>query len=278
MGDLLSQPPFVESWAGGAEAFRALVENIESCAYLLDSECRYLAVNRAFSLWLERPESEILGRSVFDLWPRPLAVKEAAEHLRVLRGEQIEQDEEWPRGKDEATASLLSVRTRKVPVRDGEGVVRGVLGTFRETPSSPTPPPPMDSAAPAVAPSASQPRPSQTILVVDNEAGILHLAQTLLGPRGYRVLTAENGLQAVEIYRQDPTAIDVVLVDQNMPGLSGMETIKALRTINSRQRILLMTGGDPPEPAEGASMDDWGFLSKPWTPQQFVKAVRDMLA
>jgi len=268
MGDVLRLPEFVEAGAGGVWAFHALSETIVDCLYLLDSECRCLAVNRAFSQWLDRPDTEIVGRTVFDFWPRSLAVKEAAEHQRVLRGERIEQDEERPRGGGD-TLPLALVRSLKVPVRDDEGVVRGVLCLFRETPIPPNQ---------AVAASVLYNLTSKTILVVDNEPDIVHLAQLILQAHGYRVLTAEDGPQAVEIFRANKAAIDVVVLDQNMPGWSGVETMNELMTINKRTRFLLMTGGSPPEPSWGSPTSGWSFLSKPWSPEQLVKAVREVLA
>ncbi|HWG44890.1 MAG TPA: response regulator [Gemmataceae bacterium] len=123
---------------------------------------------------------------------------------------------------------------------------------------------------------ADQAPTARTILVIDNERAILHLTQTILRTHGYRVLIAEDGHSAVEMYRQDPTAIDVVLVDQNMPGLSGLETMNELLAINPQQRIWLMTGGEPPEVSWGVNNPHCGFLSKPWTTLQLLEAVRGM--
>ncbi len=268
MGDVLRLPEGVEAGAGGVWAFRVLSENVADCVYLLDRECRCLAVNPAFSQWLERPDTEIVGQTVFDIWPRPLAVKEAAEHQRVLRGERIEQEEERPRGGGDSPP-LAVVRSLKLPVRDDEDVVRGVLCLFRETPIPPDQP---------VAASVLYNRTSQTILVVDNEPEIVQLAQLILQPHGYRVLTAEDGPQAVEIFRANKAVIDVVILDQHMPGWSGVETMNELRTLNVRTRFLLMSGGPPPEPSWRSPTSGWSFLSKPWGPEQLVKAVREVLA
>src|SRR5690242_3901955 len=100
MVDVLSQPEFAEAWAGGAGVFRTLIENLSHCVYLLDGPGRCLALNRAFGQWVGRPEAEILGGTLFDLWPRPLADKEAIEHQQVFRhGQRIEVEEDRPRGR-----------------------------------------------------------------------------------------------------------------------------------------------------------------------------------
>src|SRR5579871_6570849 len=127
MLDLLSQPEFAEAWAGGAGAFRAVAENLGQCVALFDREGRCIAVNHLGSRWLDRPETEILGRTVFELWPPPFAEREAAENQRVLWGERIETEGE--RLREGQTAA---VRVLKAPVRDDEGAVRGVLCLFQE--------------------------------------------------------------------------------------------------------------------------------------------------
>jgi PAS domain S-box-containing protein len=118
----------------------------------------------------------------------------------------------------------------------------------------------------------------KTILVADNEPSIVQLAQTILQRAGYRVLSAGDGRQALEIYRQKKRVVDLVILDQNMPGLSGVETMNELLAINKEVCVLLVTGGSLPEPAWGAGMPGWGFLAKPYTVDQLVQAVRDVLA
>jgi CheY-like chemotaxis protein len=118
----------------------------------------------------------------------------------------------------------------------------------------------------------------KSILLVDNEPSIVTLAQTILKRYGYRVVSAENGRQALEIYRQKQAAIDLIILDQNMPGLSGLETMNELLAINSRAQVLLMTGGPAPPPVWTEGTPGWGFLSKPFTADQLVRAVRGVLA
>jgi CheY-like chemotaxis protein len=117
----------------------------------------------------------------------------------------------------------------------------------------------------------------QTILVADNEPSIIQLAETILRRAGYRVLSAQDGRQALEIYRQEKGTIDLVVLDQNMPELSGVETLNELLAIDPEVRVLLMTGGEPPEPSWGAGMPGWGFLHKPYTMEQLVQGVRAVL-
>jgi PAS domain S-box-containing protein len=111
----------------GIGPYRALAENLEQGVYLLNAEGRYLAVNRSFRQWLGLAEAEVLGRGPVDLWPAPLAQAYAAADRRALAGERVECDEQRPNGRQTRT-----VRTVRVPLRDGRGAVRGVLGIFRD--------------------------------------------------------------------------------------------------------------------------------------------------
>jgi PAS domain S-box-containing protein len=111
--------------------FRTLVESLEQCACLLDAEARYILVNRRFCEWLARPETEILGRTPGELWPRPLAERLLADHQRVLDGERLEQHEQRPRGR-----RFVSVRAVGVPVQDRQGHVWGQLTLFGEAPEA----------------------------------------------------------------------------------------------------------------------------------------------
>jgi PAS domain S-box-containing protein len=111
----------------GIGAYRALAESLEQCVFLLDAQGRYLAVNRSFRQWLGLSEREVLGRGPWELWPTGLADGYAADDRRALAGERVEREEQRPRGRQTRT-----VRTVKVPLRDGRGLVQGVLGTFRD--------------------------------------------------------------------------------------------------------------------------------------------------
>jgi PAS domain S-box-containing protein len=270
MGDLPSQPRLTEAWTHSAGAFRALIDELEEAIYVLNSEGRFVTINRAFRRWLGRPETEILGRTVFDLWPQPLAEKETAENQRVLEGERLEAEEERPRSG--AAGPLPLVRILKVPVRDGEGVVRGVLCRFREVLRSAQ----VEPIADAVSPSRNREQPS--ILLADRDPSIIQLAQTILRRSGYLVLPAASGREVLDIYRRNPAIHDLVILDQHLTDLSGLETLNELLAMNADVRVLLVTAGDPPDPSWGARTPGWGLLSKPYTAEQLVQAVREVLS
>src|SRR4051812_46782445 len=86
-------------------------------------------------------------------------------------------------------------------------------------------------------PSPELPRP--TVLVVDDEPGIVDSLQKVFEREGLRVLTAGAGAQALEILRREP--VSVLLTDLIMPGMSGMDLLKASRSVSPETETIMMT-------------------------------------
>jgi PAS domain S-box-containing protein len=109
------------------------------------------------------------------------------------------------------------------------------------------------------------------ILVADDEAGVLGVARRALERGGYTVLTAADGLAALEIARQDPDGIDGVLVDATMPRMSGDELVRALRRLRPDLPVILTSGyseEDAMRRFDGLGLS--GFLQKPFQPADLV--------
>lgn len=87
----------------------------------------------------------------------------------------------------------------------------------------------------------------EKILFVDDEEGIREAAQFLLEQSGYTVVTAKDGLNALDIYRKEWTKINLIVLDLNMPELSGREVLEELFIINPGVRVLISTGYITPE-------------------------------
>jgi CheY-like chemotaxis protein len=81
------------------------------------------------------------------------------------------------------------------------------------------------------------------ILVADDSTTIRTLVCTLLTDRGYTVLPAADGVQALRLYVDHRDEIDGVILDEEMPGLGGHETLRALLAINPGVRAVLVSGG-----------------------------------
>lgn len=103
------------------------------------------------------------------------------------------------------------------------------------------------SKRPSEKPPSSQPDPASRLLVVDDEASIVRSIQRLFRNSGIEVTGAEDGRKAVELFRRERH--DVVLTDLNMPGMSGIELLKAIRADDEEVPVLIATGAPALETA-----------------------------
>jgi CheY-like chemotaxis protein len=103
-----------------------------------------------------------------------------------------------------------------------------------------------------------------TILLVDDEEIIIGIGAQMLMRLGYRVVTARGGHEAVEIYDQSHTEIDLVILDMIMPEMSGFETYNQLKVINPQIKALLASGFSyRGQASEIAAKDGQAFIQKP---------------
>jgi len=87
-----------------------------------------------------------------------------------------------------------------------------------------------------------------TILIVDDELYIRKFLSTFLLHKGYDVIVAEDGHQAIDRFLQERPA--AIVLDLRMPGMDGLTVLKQIRTINPRQPIIVLTGGTDHETEE----------------------------
>jgi two-component system, OmpR family, response regulator CpxR len=117
-------------------------------------------------------------------------------------------------------------------------------------------------------------RPKKTILCVDDNEQCLSVRKFMLETRGYRVLTALNGQQALELYQQG--GIDLVLSDLIMPAMDGNELIHRMKAIQSDVPMILLSGSV--RAYERASHAD-AFLPKgACSPVEVLERIRIMIA
>ena len=130
------------------------------------------------------------------------------------------------------------------------------------------PPPAVAEEAPRSSASAGE-----TILLVEDEPALRRVATRVLAKSGYRVLTAADGREALEMLEQQPR-VDLVITDVVMPRLGGNELIRELRE-RGRQVRVLFTSGYPGRGDEREEMEPgFPFLTKPWTIPELLGAVR----
>jgi DNA-binding NtrC family response regulator len=83
------------------------------------------------------------------------------------------------------------------------------------------------------------------VLVIDDEPNVRTLLDMLLRPKGYEVMLADNGRTGLRLYRREHP--DVILLDLNMPKLNGMAVLKQIRSVDSKQPVIVLTGDASPE-------------------------------
>jgi two-component system cell cycle sensor histidine kinase/response regulator CckA len=115
---------------------------------------------------------------------------------------------------------------------------------------------------------------TQTVLVIDDEDVILTLGEMVLSSYGYRVFTASNGINALEIFKNCGGKIDLVITDLVMPQMSGREVIEKLRAIDPDLKIICASGFM----RSNGSEDDQAYLQKPFTAQDLLTKVKEILA
>jgi len=117
-----------------------------------------------------------------------------------------------------------------------------------------------------------------TVLVADDESAIRDVAKALLERFGFRVITASDGLEAVNIYTENAGDITLLLMDLNMPRLNGIEAILRIRHINPKVPVLFMSG----YPREQA-MSQFGhhphtnFVRKPFQSGEMLSGIRSVM-
>ncbi len=118
----------------------------------------------------------------------------------------------------------------------------------------------------------------EVVLVVDDEESVRALARSVLERLGYRVLQAADGLEALNLVRDLRGAVDLVILDQTMPRLSGLETLRELRRQAPELPVILTSGYEPGGgPQGGNDSEADGFLPKPYAPDALSRAVRILL-
>ena len=119
---------------------------------------------------------------------------------------------------------------------------------------------------------------SGTILLVDDEKELRVLGPIRLKAIGFSALTAANGLEALEIYRERGDEIGLVLLDLLMPEMDGIETYQRLREISRTIPIVFCSGCNIEEIPSGILDDEHSnFLKKPYKPDQLRNVLLEML-
>ena len=119
----------------------------------------------------------------------------------------------------------------------------------------------------------------ELILVVDDEAAIRQIAQTILENFNYRVMTANDGAEAIARFAQHQEEIKVVLTDMVMPVMDGTLLIRAIRTISPQAKIIASSGFAESNKLEEAAADGVNhFIAKPYSTQVLLETLAKLLS
>ena len=114
---------------------------------------------------------------------------------------------------------------------------------------------------------------SETILLVEDEEGVRRIVETMLKRRGYNVLSSASSSEAIAIAEGHPGAIDLLITDMVMPGMSGRQMAECLTDQRPGMKVLYVSGyGDAIGSQAGAA-----FLQKPFSTEELAVKVREVL-
>ncbi|TLY23306.1 MAG: response regulator [Nitrospirae bacterium] len=141
--------------------------------------------------------------------------------------------------------------------------------------------PRIEGVAEAIVPGKAQeplPRGSETLLLVEDDAGVRKLAKTTLQTQGYTVLEAAQGEDAVRLSGQHEGLIHLMVTDMVMPEMSGRELAERLKPLRPNMKVLLTSGYTGKAMLHHGELDPgMAFLQKPFTPQTLARKVREVL-
>jgi two-component system, cell cycle sensor histidine kinase and response regulator CckA len=138
--------------------------------------------------------------------------------------------------------------------------------------------PAMNSAATAAAETKEAALPvghGELILVIDDEESVRELTKTTLESYGYRVVTAQNGLQGIARFKENPNDIKLIATDTDMPYVDGLGAIRAIKELKPDIPVIIASGGSKSDTDEIRKVDSAHVknLAKPYSLDQLLVAV-----
>ncbi|MDY4761689.1 response regulator transcription factor [Streptococcus thoraltensis] len=117
---------------------------------------------------------------------------------------------------------------------------------------------------------------THSILLVDDEPDIIDINKRYLNQAGFEVLTANNGLEALEIFQKHP--VDLIISDIMMPQMDGYDFISEVLSIKEEQAFLFITAKTAePDKIYSLSLGADDFICKPFSPRELVLRVTNIL-
>ncbi|MGV8124934.1 MAG: PAS domain S-box protein [Candidatus Xenobiia bacterium LiM19] len=117
-----------------------------------------------------------------------------------------------------------------------------------------------------------------TLLLVDDEESIRVLGNRILAEAGYKVLLAQNGREALELFRKEHEHISLVILDLSMPAMNGRDCLKEIISLDHHVKIIIMSGyTEEIAPEEFSNLDTVAFLGKPFRFFELLQKVHMLL-
>ena len=120
---------------------------------------------------------------------------------------------------------------------------------------------------------------SETILLVEDERALRGLVRGILERQGYRIVEADSGVSALQVWRQYKEEIHLLLTDMVMPdGMTGRELAEKLQAEKPGLKVIFTSGYNPDLVGENLLLREGvNFLQKPYQPRTLAQTVRDCL-
>ena len=117
-----------------------------------------------------------------------------------------------------------------------------------------------------------------TILIVDDESRIRKLLRDFLAKEGYKILEAEDGEKALELYEENSKKIGLILLDVMMPKLDGWSVLRQIRQGSKVPVIMLTARGEEQDELFGFELGVDEYISRPFSPKLLVARIKAILS
>jgi two-component system cell cycle sensor histidine kinase/response regulator CckA len=118
----------------------------------------------------------------------------------------------------------------------------------------------------------------ETVFLIDDDDMIADVSELILKNSGYDVVIAKSGKEAIEVYKENHSRIDMVILDMILPDMGGGDTYDRLKEINPGVKVLMASGYDIDYQGRGIMERGCdGFIQKPFNMNELLEKIRGIL-